>query len=338
MANKKNTVSSGRKETEKQEDKIRQAAGRADRFSKYLRTDMAGEVYAALATEQGKHSDSVTDGVVYSTKDDGRIKTETIEIRTQKAAEQFKKPQGTYVTLYCGEIWKASEADFDHCVRVLCDTVLKLASQLAEKISSVLVCGLGNRQIVCDAIGPVTAGEVTVSRHLFTGGILEPCEEDVLLSAVTPGVLGQTGIEAVELVRGAVRHVSPDLVILVDALASRETDRLARTLQLSTTGIFPGGGIGSKRAAIDREALGVPVMTIGVPTVIDAATLIYDALSGAKLPFHEMTAEDEERLTEIFDRAGGMYVSPTDADRIIRDYGRLIAGALNSAFAAECYR
>lgn len=143
---------------------------------------------------------------------------------------------GTYVTLYCGEIWKSSEADFDHCSKVLCDTVLLLAKQLAPKIGSVLICGLGNRQISCDAVGPLTAGGVTVSRHLFTGGILEPCEEDVLLSAVTPGVLGQTGIEAVELVRGAVRHVSPDLVILVDALASRETDRLTRTLQLSTTG------------------------------------------------------------------------------------------------------
>ncbi len=318
--------------------KAAEAEKREKKFGKYLRTDMAGEVYAALATEQGKKSESPFDGVVYSTKDDGRVKTETIEIRTPKAAEQFKKPVGTYVTLYCGEIWKSSEADFDHCSKVLCDTVLLLAKQLAPKIGSVLICGLGNRQISCDAVGPLTAGGVTVSRHLFTGGILEPCEEDVLLSAVTPGVLGQTGIEAVELVRGAVKHVSPDLVILVDALASRETDRLTRTLQLSTTGIFPGGGIGNKRAAIDQEALGVPVMTIGVPTVIDAATLIYDALSGAELPLKALTDDETAKLTEIFDRCSGMYVSPTDSDRIIREYARLISNALNNAFAAECYR
>lgn len=199
-----------------------------------------------------------------------------------------------------------------------------------QKRMSVLVVGLGNPELTPDALGTMCVRNLNVTRHL-DGAILSLTEgEDIpfhALSAFCPMVLGQTGIETLALVQGAVRAVKPDLVILLDALAASETASLFSTVQIATTGIHPGGGIGNKREPLTRETLGVPTLTVGTPTVISAATMLYRALDdGALLPHAE-----NERLTTTLDSLSSCFVSPKDADIAQREYARLIAYALSEA-------
>jgi spore protease len=190
----------------------------------------------------------------------------------------------------------------------------------------VLVVGLGNREITSDAIGPKTADKLTVTRHIKYAdedvwNELDMCE----VSALSPGVLGQTGIETVELVRGAVENVRPQLVLAVDALAARSSSRLAATVQLCDSGIAPGSGVGNERGAICLETVGAPVVALGVPTVVDSSTLVYDALAQAGIE------QVDERLREILENGRRFYVSPKEADVIAERTAAIIAHAINRA-------
>ena len=157
----------------------------------------------------------------------------------------------------------------------------ELKALLGEKIRSVLVAGLGNAQMTPDAIGPKSTEHILVTRHLGETPVFSAL---AAVSVLTPGVLGRTGIESLDLVRGAVRAVQPDALIVIDALASRSLARLCTTVQLSDTGIVPGSGVGNHRCALDEKTVGVPVFAIGVPTVVDAATLTLDVLEDAGRP------------------------------------------------------
>jgi spore protease len=195
---------------------------------------------------------------------------------------------------------------------------------------SVLVCGLGNRSITADALGPAVADALVITRHVR---LCEASLFDSLFSlevaSFAPGVLAQTGIDTGELIRGAVEHVAPDLVVAIDALAARSADRLMTTVQLCDTGIAPGSGMGNHRCRLDRQTLGVPVIAIGVPTVVNSATLIRDALEVGGIGD---ISPDLERLLE-----GGrsFFVSPKESDLAVRELSAIIARALNSAFGSE---
>ena len=195
------------------------------------------------------------------------------------------------------------------------------------KASSVLTVGLGNRDITADALGPKTVDGLLVTRHIkeYKPDIFEKIGQREM-SALCPGVVGQTGIETFELIEGAVKRVCPDLVIVIDALAARSVDRLATTVQISDTGIAPGSGIGNKRRRIDRESLGVPVLAVGVPTVVDSATLVYDALGRAGI---EETSEELERVLE---NSRSFFVSLKESDVAVSESARLLANAINYAF------
>lgn len=203
-----------------------------------------------------------------------------------------------------------------------------------KKRVSVLVVGLGNPELTPDALGTMCVHNLNVTRHL-DGPIFTVTDgEDIpfhALSAFCPMVLGQTGIETLSLVKGAVDAVKPDLVILLDALAASETKTLFSTVQIATTGIHPGGGIGNKREPLTKETLGVPTITVGTPTVISAATMLYRALEdGALLP----QAESEVRhaqLQKTLDALSACFVSPKDADIAQREYARLIAYVISEA-------
>lgn len=202
-----------------------------------------------------------------------------------------------------------------------------------KKRVSVLVIGLGNPELTPDALGTMCVHNLNVTRHL-DGPIFTVTDgEDIpfhALSAFCPMVLGQTGIETLSLVKGAVDAVKPDLVILLDALAASETKTLFSTVQIATTGIHPGGGIGNKREPLTKETLGVPTITVGTPTVISAATMLYRALEdGALLP-----TESEPRhaqLQKTLDALSACFVSPKDADIAQREYARLIAYVISEA-------
>ncbi len=203
---------------------------------------------------------------------------------------------------------------------------------------TVLAVGLGNPALTPDALGPRCTEHLAVTGHLFRADNGESSDSNVRrilehahrLCAVTPLVVGQTGIETLDLVRGAIDASHPDLVILIDALAACETETLTSTVQVSTTGVTPGGGVGNRRQALDRDALGVPVMTVGVPTVISAKALIYRALTGAGVITEDGGNPTEDALLHrALASADAGYVTPNNIDASVSAYARLLAQVIN---------
>lgn len=258
----------------------------------------------------------------------GNVEVSTVEILSEDAAKSLGKPCGKYITLDVGRIWLASDEDFENAANVISEKLLLLSKELCQKMPErVLVAGLGNRRITADALGDEVIGLITVTRHLKSlnnklFGMLGGRE----ISAVAPGVLGQTGIETAEVIRGVCNEVSPELVIAIDSLCARSTERLATTVQLGSTGISPGSGIGNHRRALTLETLGVPVIAFGVPTVVDSATLVLDALEEAGID------KPDERLFEVLTNRRGFFVTPKETDSIVRELSRLTARALTLSF------
>ena len=283
-----------------------------------------------LARECGCDTD--TEGVRLRRSEAGGCEILRVQLRTPEAAERIGKPMGCYVTVDCGNILMLDEVERERVCCALAVEIREMVERMSEsRISSgfsVLVVGLGNSEITPDAIGPETVRNLSVTRHLRQSdhallSAVGSCE----ISALLPGVFGKTGLEAVELVRGAVSAVSPDLVIAVDALAARSAERLATTVQLSDTGIQPGSGIGNRRRALTAETVGVPVMALGVPTVIDSSTLVYDALRRGGCD----TAREE--LRAALEAGKGYFVSPKEIDLLVRAAGALLADTLEKAFS-----
>jgi len=292
----------------------------------FRRTDLAAELDLAACS-----------GIAERREKRGSFTAHTVEIITEEAEKRLGKPRGKYITLELGKIWLAGDEDFRSAAALLAEKLALLASEtVGQRPERILIAGLGNRRITADALGDEAAGLITVTRHIrprdsHLFGMLGGRE----ISAVTPGVLGQTGIETAELVHGAVRAVRPELVIAVDALCARSISRLAATVQLGSTGISPGSGIGNHRRAVNEETLGVPVIALGVPTVVDAAALILDALEEAGIE------EPDERLLPVLQARRGYFVTPKETDTIIRELSRLIAAGISEAFglphAASAY-
>ena len=243
---------------------------------------------------------------------------------------------GRYVTVACGRITARDEAALPHLSTLLAKEVARMAKSMIGKDISmdtkIFVVGLGNADMTPDAIGPGTVRRMTVTRHLRAYdealfASLGCCE----LSAFAPGVMGQTGLESGELCRAAAELLRPDLVVAVDALAARSCDRLASTVQLSDRGIAPGSGIGNHRMAIDEESMGCPVMGLGVPTVVDSATLVLDALARAGMDLD--TLPDD--LHAVLESGRSFIVSPRDSDRMVELTCRMLSRALDLAFGVE---
>ncbi len=210
-----------------------------------------------------------------------------------------------------------------------------LSEQSPIRPLTILVVGLGNPELTTDALGPRCVSHLRVTRHIVDAAdnitVMPFGDRLHRLCTMTPLVLGKTGIETLELVRGAVQAVQPDLVILVDALAASELGSLTKTVQISTTGIHPGGGVGNKRQPLDKETLGVPVLTIGVPTVIAASTLIYRALEDAGILSSDGASDDAQSriLHNALADADIGYVAPKDIDESVSAFSRLIADTVN---------
>ena len=208
----------------------------------------------------------------------------------------------------------------------------RMTGKPADSELNVFVAGLGNSELTADAIGPKTATRLTTTRHLREHeASLYKAVGCCALSALAPGVLGQTGIETLEILRGAIRYVKPDVMIVIDALAARSCDRLASTVQLSDAGIIPGSGVGNHRDAINAKTAGVPVIVIGVPTVVDSSTLVYDALRQA-----DIEAVDD-KLQEVLKTGRSFFVCPKESDLITDRISSLLARSIGIAFAEELH-
>ena len=240
---------------------------------------------------------------------------------------------GRSATLSLGRITERGEKDLAPLSELLARELTSMASALLghppDPSCRILIAGLGNPAMTPDAIGPGTVSRMTVTRHLlsYDQGLftaLGCCE----LSAITPGVLGQTGMEAAELIKCAVGLVEPHLIVAVDALAAADCERLSSTVQLSDSGISPGSGIGNRRAAIHSATMGCPVIGVGVPTVVDSSTLVWDALARAGMREDSLPPE----LTEVLTQGRSFIVSPKDCDEVVVMSCRLLAMSLDRAF------
>ena len=267
------------------------------------------------------------------------------------------KPVGTYLTLEAPNLAAGDEGYH----REISET---LAGFLAEYMQdenkgkeqrdrySVLVVGLGNREVTPDALGPYVVDQLNITRHIVQeyGKYAIEEENGRSVSAVVPGVMAQTGMETAEIIKGIVQETSPDLIMVIDALAARSTKRLNRTIQISDAGIHPGAGVGNHRSAITKDTMGIPVIAIGVPTVVDAATIVNDTMEnfiaaletsdslrgvGVVLQGYN-SAEKYELVKELISpHLNGMFVTPKDIDETIRRISYTISEALNILFSGK---
>lgn len=272
-----------------------------------FRTDLALERQEVLG-------DQLPPGVVYTTEQWGEASVSKISVQNTEGAQAMGKPVGEYITVEVPRFQEASQL-----LDGRLDAVVAQLQSLLPESGTVLVVGLGNEGITPDALGPKCAEMILATRHIKAEmakaiglGELRP------VSGLAPGVLGQTGIETGEIIAGVAATVRPSVVITVDALAARRLSRLGNTVQISNTGIVPGSGVGNARMEINERTLGIPVVSIGVPTVVDATTLAMDLLG------------NEALTREQFDDAGEqMMVTPREIDLVIERAARLIAMSIN---------
>lgn len=264
------------------------------------------------------------------------IERTTVRIETQEQAKEMGRPIGTYVTLECPQRMSVELGARRALSEALAETI---GGMLPAGARTMLVTGLGNRSVTPDALGPRTVERVLVTRHMA------PClPEDVQqrmasVCAASPGVLGVTGVETAEVLRGMVEHVHPDAVIAVDALAARSSRRIGSTIQVTDTGITPGSGVGNHQRALTRATLGVPVIAVGVPMVVSAWALASDAL----LAMNGDGEIDGETLSACVERVvtaelGEMIVTPREVDALVERMSGIVAEGINQALHPKLTR
>lgn len=306
-------------------------------------------IYTDLAIESkeiyNENNDVELEGVSVQVEEKENYSITRVEVLNRNGMDKIKKPIGNYITIDVPGLNKTDEDLKDEISQTLAKEILSLG--LNQPNSKILIIGLGNWNISPDALGPKVVERVLVTRQYFINYNKETDETMANVSAIAPGVMGMTGIESIDIVKGIVDKIRPDLVIAVDALASRKMDRISTTIQLSDTGITPGGGVGNKRMALNRETLGVPVLSIGIPTVVNAATIVNDSLDlilgslkesaekGKEFYslLHELSQEDKYSLIEevLNPFMANTIVTPKDIDVIIDDLSIVIANGLNIA-------
>ena len=316
-----------------------------------VRTDLALE-----EKERFESDDVEIQGVVLEEDydEEQELKVTRVEIRTENGAKAMGKPVGTYLTLETPNLAIPDEETHMNISARLCGYIGELIRKNTEEKDdlSVLVVGLGNRNVTPDALGPYVADHLSVTRHIVKeyGKYAMGVDHANLISAIVPRVMGQTGMDSTEIVRGIVNEIHPDLVIAVDALAARNSKRLNRTVQIADTGIHPGSGVGNHRSGLTEETLGVPVIGIGVPTVVDAATIVNDtmenfiaaletsdSLKGVGEVLRSYNAGEKYEFVKelIAPHLNGMFVTPKDVDEMIHHISHTISEALNMLFSEQ---
>ena len=310
---------------------------------KNFRTDLAIETHEGLTGESGGD----IPGVEMTVEEDEAlgITVTWVEIVNDTGSATMGRPVGNYITLECGAMKENDPCTHEEIAKIMARK-LGLLHQL-PKDAVILVIGLGNRQVTPDALGPKVCEKILVTRNMS-----EVMPSDIqgklrAVCAIAPGVMGITGMETAEIVKGITDMVKPDLIIAIDALAARHTGRINSTIQISDVGINPGGGMGNKRAGINKDSMGVPVIAVGVPTVVDAATLVNDTMDKMLGEMAEATPEGEPffamlenmqttdrygLITEILaPYSGNMFVTPKEVDAVIGRLSKIIADMLNIA-------
>ena len=317
-----------------------------------IRTDLAMEQKERFESDHVEVS-----GVVLEEEydEEKEIKITTVRIETENGAKAMGKPVGTYLTLEAPNMAAADEGyhrEISETLAGFLEKYMKDTEENQEKGYSVLVVGLGNREVTPDALGPYVVDQLNVTRHIVQeyGRCAVGKGGSRIVSAIVPGVMAQTGMESAEIIRGIVNETTPDLIMVIDALAARSTKRLNRTIQISDAGIHPGAGVGNHRSEITKDTMGIPVIAIGVPTVVDAATIVNDTMEnfitaletsetlkgvGVVLQGYN-SAEKYELVKELIaPHLNGMFVTPKDIDDTVRRISYTISEAMNMLFAGK---
>ena len=294
-------------------------------MEKYIISDL---VIENLCFESGKSYSADGENCFFE-RTNGRIGISKIKIGSDREAEIYGCRRGTHITVSFPPVWELDANDIRCLSEALAAEIRQVLCELLRRAVNnsgiFVVGGLGNRGITPDSIGPLTAERITVTRHVAKAspnsfeslGVCSVC-------AVNCGVLGETGVESLELLKGIVREIRPDAVIVVDALATKEGDRIGRAVQISDSGIVPGAGIGNRQSAINQEALGVPVIAIGVPTVVSAATLICHSLQ-------RLGICADEKSIELIKKSTDSYVTLKECDIVCRNLSEILAEAIDRA-------
>ena len=308
-----------------------------------IRTDLAIEA-RELAQQEATAADELN-GVDVKTEETSDYFLTHVRILSEEGSRLMGKPKGDYITLESEMLKENNTECHEKIIKVLAKNIHSLVK--FEKDACVLVAGLGNWNITPDALGPKVVSKILVTRHL-QGTLPQEIEETVRpVAAVSPGVMGITGIETGEILKGIVEKVQPNLLIAIDALAARRSSRINAAIQLSNTGIAPGAGVGNKRMMLDQDSLGIPVIAIGVPTVVDAATLVNDTMdcilnemmtqteNGSDFYKTLQSLEQEEKYQMIANilgpYTGNMFVTPKEVDAVIDRLANIIANSINIA-------
>jgi len=309
-----------------------------------VRTDLvleAREIYKENHKDEGD-----IDGIEVVEESEKNIKVTTVKVKNEEGSKKIGKQKGNYITIDIPDFTAYDGETMDRVSEVVSEILGRLIKIDTKK--TVLIVGLGNWQVTPDALGPKVTEKIMVTRHLQT--VMPEAMDDSVrpVCSIAPGVLGVTGIETVEIIKGVVEKIKPDLVICIDALAARRVQRVNTTIQIGDTGISPGAGVGNNRKQINEENLGVKVIAIGVPTVVDAITIANDTIdlvvdslistSSSGTDFYKMLKsldknEKENLIKEVLTSkiSTDMIVTPKDIDLVINSLSKIIANGINMA-------
>jgi len=309
-----------------------------------VRTDLALEAKEIYQEKHRKEKD--IDGIEVINEIDNDIKVTTVKVKDENGARKIGKPKGNYVTIDIPEFTAYDGETMDRVSQVVSEILGRMINIDVEKTA--LVVGLGNWKVTPDALGPKVTEGIMITRHLKT--VMPEIMDDSVrpVCSIAPGVLGITGVETVEIIKGTVERVKPDVVICIDALAARRVERVNTTIQIGDTGISPGAGVGNNRKQINEDNLGVKVIAIGVPTVVDAVTIANDTIdmvvdslmnnASSGNDFYKMLGsldknEKSSLIREVLSSKslGEMIVTPKDIDLIINSLAKIISNGINMA-------
>ena len=272
-----------------------------------------------------------------------KISVERVKITNKQGEEALGKPIGNYITIDIKKLKIAQDEDIENSAEILSNELKKVLEEHIDKQGEVLVVGLGNIYVTPDALGPKVINGIEVTRHIINYLPQYVNEGTRMVSAISPGVLGTTGIETVEILKGIVDNIHPKLVIVIDALASRSIERISSTIQLSDTGIIPGAGVGNKRSEISEATLGIPVIAIGIPTVVETAVLVNDSLdlfitklqNEAKSNEYLNQLKEKDNYEEIKEALMpsdyNLIVTPKEIDDLIENMSEIVAMGINQS-------
>lgn len=311
-----------------------------------IRTDLALEANEIVRQRSAED----IPGVKAEASEENGIVINRVSILTPEAGARLGKPVGNYVTIEAPELRKKSASMQENISQVLARELEQMSGLGETKEQSVLVIGLGNWNVTPDSLGPKVVEDLLVTRHIFkmqgNGNLIQKGFRRV--AAVSPGVMGLTGVETGEIVQGIAARVNPDMIIAVDALASSRMDRLHTTIQLADTGVIPGSGVKNERMGINQSTMGIPVIAIGVPTVVEASTIAGEAMDALVEEMKNQASEGESSLAGILENmdwnqrremvkevlgeyAGQLMVTPKEIDTFMDDISLAVAGGLNSS-------